>query len=136
VREDYRSCTGQPCSTAQTLVRRGQRLPGIAAGQWYSRLGYRPTPDWQLAATFRHLDAVPVSDSGSETAPSYGLLDLDASTRWRPARGPALRWSLAVENLLDQRHAGSVIVNEANGRHYEPGRGRTLRAGLELTLPQ
>ena len=130
VREAYQTCTGQPCSAAQTTIPRGARLPGIAEGQWFSRLGYRPAEGWQLAASYRYLDAMPVNDTGSEAAPAHGLLDLDAVVRWNAT----LRLSLHIDNVFDTRHAGSVIVNEANGRYYEPGRGRTLLAGLEITL--
>ena len=42
-----------------------------------------------------------------------------------------LRGLLRVGNLLDRRHVGSVIVNEGNGRYYEPGPGRSLLLGLE-----
>ncbi len=129
VREAYRNCTGQPCSSAQTLIARGSRLPGVAQGQWFSRLQYAPAPAWQLAAEFRYLDAVPVNDVNSEAAPSYGVFDVEAS--WRL---PSVRLSLRIGNVLDEQYAGSVIVNEANGRYYEPAPGRSLLAGVELTL--
>ena len=35
-----------------------------------------------------------------------------------------------VDNLFDKRYAGSVIVNESNGRYYEPAAGRSLGAGV------
>jgi iron complex outermembrane receptor protein len=38
------------------------------------------------------------------------------------------------ENLLDRRYAGSVIVNEGNGRYFEPAPGRTWVAGLSATI--
>ncbi|MES2682097.1 MAG: TonB-dependent receptor [Pseudomonadota bacterium] len=135
VRETYRSCTGTPCTMAQTEVRRGTPLPGVAQGQWFSRLSYAPQPAWQLAAEFRYLDAVPVNDTASESAPSHGVFDAEAAYRLRRSSAPAARFSLRLENLFDAQYAGSVIVNEANGRHYEPGRGRTVLAGVELTLP-
>jgi iron complex outermembrane receptor protein len=66
-----------------------------------------------------------VNDVNSEAAPSYTTLALHA--------GYVIdvnRWSLAavtrVENLLDRRYAGSVIVNEGNGRYYEPAPGRSF----------
>ena len=34
------------------------------------------------------------------------------------------------DNLLDRRYAGSVIVNEGNGRFYEPAPGRNYVAKL------
>jgi iron complex outermembrane recepter protein len=30
-----------------------------------------------------------------------------------------------VDNLSDKKYAGSVIVNEGNGRYFEPAAGRT-----------
>jgi iron complex outermembrane receptor protein len=36
-----------------------------------------------------------------------------------------------VDNVGNRRHAGSVIVNEANGRFFEPAPGRTWLAGVE-----
>ena len=38
------------------------------------------------------------------------------------------RWTLSaaarIDNLTDRRYAGSVIVNEGNGRYFEPAAGR------------
>ena len=34
-----------------------------------------------------------------------------------------------IDNALDRFHIGSVIVNEGNGRFYEPGAGRTFTVG-------
>ena len=38
---------------------------------------------------------------------------------------------LAVDNLGDRTYAGSVIVNEANRRYYEPAPGRGVTVGVE-----
>jgi iron complex outermembrane receptor protein len=39
------------------------------------------------------------------------------------------RWNLSimarVDNALDRRYTGSVIVNEGNGRYFEPAPGRS-----------
>jgi iron complex outermembrane receptor protein len=35
-----------------------------------------------------------------------------------------------VDNMTDRRYAGSLIVAEARGRHFEPAPGRNVRAGL------
>lgn len=46
-------------------------------------------------------------------------------------------WDLSayarVDNLFDRRYAGSVIVNESNGRYYEPAPGRSVGVGLGAT---
>jgi len=35
-----------------------------------------------------------------------------------------------VDNLLDRRYAGSVIVNEGNARYFEPAPGRNWTVGM------
>lgn len=134
VRETYRTCTSAPCTSAQVEVRRGNQLPGVAQGQWFSQLRYRPLAALQWATTYRYIDAVPVNDTNTEAAPSYGVVDTEVSYRLPRAQGLSARFLLRVENLLDEQYAGSVIVNDGNGRYYEPARGRSVIAGLELRL--
>ena len=134
VTEAYRTCTSVPCSTAQVEVARGNRLPGVAQGQWFSRVRYAPQRTWQLAAEYRYLDAVPANDVNSESAPSYGVVDLETTYEMARTTQQRLQWTLKLENLLDQSYAGSVIVNDANSRYYEPARGRTALVGVQVLL--
>ena len=39
---------------------------------------------------------------------------------------------LRIDNMLDARYIGSVIVNEANGRYFEPAPGRSWLVGLDV----
>jgi iron complex outermembrane receptor protein len=39
-----------------------------------------------------------------------------------------------IDNLLDKRYVGSVIVNEANARFFEPAPGRHWLAGVDWRL--
>ena len=39
-----------------------------------------------------------------------------------------------VDNVLNRNYAGSVIVNDTNGRFYEPGPARSAFAGIELRM--
>ncbi|VFS57294.1 TonB dependent receptor [Kluyvera cryocrescens] len=45
-------------------------------------------------------------------------------------------WSMdlfgRVDNLFDRSYVGSVIVNESNGRYYEPAPGRNYGVGLNV----
>jgi iron complex outermembrane receptor protein len=45
--------------------------------------------------------------------------------------GEGRRAFLRIGNLFDRRYVGSVIVNEGNGRYYEPAPGRQLLLGLD-----
>ena len=38
-----------------------------------------------------------------------------------------------VDNAFDRRYAGSVIVNEGNGRYFEPAPGRTWLLGTSAS---
>ena len=75
------------------------------------------------------VDAVLADDAGRARAPGHGLLYLDISRTWRASAG-GLQGFLRIDNLLDRAHVGSVIVNEGNARHFEPGAGRQLQLGL------
>jgi iron complex outermembrane receptor protein len=37
-----------------------------------------------------------------------------------------------IDNILDHQYVGSVIVNEANGRYFEPAPGRTFLLGVSV----
>ena len=46
--------------------------------------------------------------------------------------GPAAD-TLIARYFRDRRYAGSVIVNESNGRYFEPAPGRTWMVGGDAT---
>ncbi len=129
VREPYRSCTSAGCAVAGTLVAAGTRLPGVPRQQWNARLQYRPGA-WQWAAELAASTDTVVNDLGSERAPGYALLNLEASRRWTTANG-TLRAFARIDNALDQGHIGSVIVNDGNQRYFEPGPDRRYNVGLQ-----
>ena len=39
-----------------------------------------------------------------------------------------------LDNLTDRNYVGSVIVNDANGRFYEPSPRRSISAGIQASL--
>jgi iron complex outermembrane receptor protein len=121
-------CSGD-CAAAGAVVAAGARIPGLPARSGRLRLAYAGTR-WSFAAEATGIGAVTANDRGSALAPGYGLLAAEAA-RALPELAPGLRGFARIDNLSDQAHVGSVIVNEANGRYYEPGPGRTLLVGLE-----
>ena len=58
------------------------------------------------------------------------LRRLSANLAYLPAAARS-RLTLRLDNVADRRHIASVIVNEANGRFFEPGPGRRLSLQLE-----
>jgi iron complex outermembrane receptor protein len=39
---------------------------------------------------------------------------------------------VSVQNIANRRYVGSVVVNAAGGRYFEPAAARSLRFGLTL----
>ena len=40
---------------------------------------------------------------------------------------------VALQNVFDRKYAGSVVVNAAGGRFYEPAPERTISVGANVT---
>ncbi|MFT4048091.1 MAG: TonB-dependent receptor, partial [Solimonas sp.] len=129
VREAYQACSGTPCTTLNTTVPAGARIPGVAESNLYGKLGWGGDTGWHAGLDVRYLSRVAVNDSNSESAPSYALVGLDGGYvfDWPTVR---LRTFVNLDNLLDRDYVGSVIVNDGNGRYYEPGPGFAVLAGL------
>ncbi|WP_411833425.1 TonB-dependent receptor family protein [Pseudoxanthomonas mexicana] len=127
-RDGFLICSGSGCTQPTTPVAAGARIPGTLRRQGYARLQWTPR-DWTLAAEAVGAGDAIVNDAGSESAPGYALLHLEAARDWTLRNG-RLRVFARIDNALDQAHIGSVIVNEGNGRYYEPGPDRGLRIGL------
>ena len=127
-RSGYLICQGAGCTVPTYEVAAGARIPGVPEQQAFARLEWREGP-WSAALEGEAVSSVTVNDLGSESAAGYGLLHLEASRSWSTGAG---RWRAfaRIDNLLDRDHVGSVIVNEGNGRFYEPGGGRGWLVGL------
>ncbi|TWT22252.1 TonB-dependent receptor [Luteimonas marina] len=127
-RDGFPICTGAGCTDPSVLVAAGTRIPGTSRQQGWARLAWQPR-DWTFALEASGTAAVSVNDTGSEHAPGYAIAHLEAARSWRRAGG-TLRAFARVDNLFDHAYIGSVIVNEGNGRYYEPAPGRGLLLGL------
>ncbi|WP_084197619.1 TonB-dependent receptor family protein [Solimonas soli] len=131
VREDYQTCTGTPCTALNATVPAGARIPGIAESNLYGRLAWGRDAGWHAGVDVRYLSRVAVNDVNSEAAPSYAIVGLDGGYVF-DLPTVRLRTFVNLDNLLDRDYIGSVIVNDGNGRYYEPGPGFAVLAGFGL----
>ena len=130
-RSGFLACTGTPCLAPSLPVPAGARIPGVPRRYGSLRLEHGDDLGWRGGLELEGVGAVPVDDRNSAAAPGYLRVDLDAG--YGLALGTTrLHLSARVDNVFDRRIVGSVIVNDGNGRYYEPAPGRTLTAGVRV----
>lgn len=112
-------------------VAAGNRLPGTARHVAQLALDHAPSAAWQLGATLDVSGKVFANDVNSEAAPGFAVVGLRAGYRFgQAAASPRWQAWARLDNLLDRRYAGSLIVNDGNGRFFEPAAGRRIMVGL------
>jgi iron complex outermembrane receptor protein len=113
---------------AQTrTVAAGNRVPGIPRADGYAELAWAANEAFDAAIEARASDSVATDDRNTDAAPGYAQFAL--RLQWR-VPGSGWHGFVRVDNLFDREFAGSVIVNEANERYFEPGAGRSFSVGL------
>lgn len=128
---------GYSFRTAQGAVRMveaGNRIPGIPRADGFVELAWRDTSDrFRLAVEARASASIATDDGNSDAAPGYARFALRGE--WRPAgRGKGWRAFARIDNLFDRDYVGSVIVNDGNGRYFEPGVGRAITLGVAYAI--
>ena len=116
-----------------TTVAAGNRIPGVPRIAAFAELAWQATPGVTFAGEVLHRGEVEVSDLNNDrAAPAYTLFNLRLSAEQR--QGP---WTfgqlLRLDNVLDRKYVGSVIVGDSNKRYYEPGPERSVYAGVSAS---
>ena len=119
-------------TTGPVAVPAGSLLPGVPRSQLYGELRYR------RAGFYAHLEGmrrsrVAVNDQNSEFADGFSVFNAVAGLaqeggRWR------LTEFVRIDNFTDRNYAGSVIVNDGNGRYYEPSPRRNMTVGIQASV--
>ena len=112
------------------VVDAGNRIPGIPHAHGFAELAWHAPGGRVVASLEAALRAgTPVDDANTDKAPGHARFAL--ALRWRSPETPGWHGFLRIDNLLDADHVGSVIVNDGNGRYFEPAppRGFTLGFG-------
>ena len=121
-------CSPLPCTSAGT-VPAGARIPGIARQVVQAALDWAPPQGWRAGVEARYVGQIQVNDRNTEAAAAYTSVALHAGYRVL-VQNWELNTFARVDNLFDRHYAGSVIVNESNGRYYESAPGRNWSAGI------
>ncbi|HBW0175969.1 TPA: TonB-dependent receptor [Klebsiella pneumoniae] len=109
----------------------GNRIPGIARNMDYASFGYQPEQGWYAGSDIRYMSDIMANDENTAKAPSWTVVGLTTGYKWSYGRMDMDLFG-RIDNLFDREYVGSVIVNESNGRYYEPAPGRNYGIGLNL----
>ena len=123
--------SGTPPSTVPV----GARLPGVPSREAWAELDWAPQGaiGFNAALETQYADKLYVNERNTDAAPSYGAVN--ARVGYGVKTGAATWTAFArVNNLFDRNYAGSVIVNDSNGRYFEPAPGRNWFAGAMVSI--
>ncbi len=109
----------------------GNRIPGIARNMGYASFGYQPEQGWYAGSDIRYMGDIMANDANTAKAPSWTVVGLTTGYKWSYGKMDMDLFG-RVDNLFDRNYAGSVIVNESNGRYYEPAPGRNFGIGMNI----
>jgi iron complex outermembrane receptor protein len=127
----------EPFSTGSSPipVASGARIPAVPSKQAYGELAWVPERFRGLdtALEFQYVDKLYVNEANTDAAPSYAVMN------WRVGFGQtygAATWKafVRVNNLFDRNYSGSVIVDDGNGRFFEPAPGRNWFVGANVDV--
>ncbi len=155
-RDSFLTCLVVPCAAPNVTVAAGNALPGVprkslyvealwrmprgagsgavggaASGTPAAPAGFFGQP--YAAIELRRIAQMMADDRNSDAAEGYTVVNLRAGLEQRSGN-----WRLSefirLDNAGNTRYAGSVIVNETNGRFFEPGARRNWTLGISAAL--
>ena len=130
--DSFRTCATSPCATPTLSVPAENRIPGIPERQLFVQLAWEPkTVPGVFTIEIRNMGKMAANDTNTEEASAYTVVNLEA--KFQQTSG-AWQWKefVRIDNAANRVYAGSVIVNEGNGRYFEAAAGRSLFAGVAL----
>lgn len=117
---------------AQGTVPAGNRLPGAPRHSLFADVEgsvLQAMPELKAGLEMRVESKTYVNDLNSDAAPGYAVFNARLSQEF-VFNGVKMVLYGRLDNLLDRNYAGSVIVNDTNGRYFEPAPGRRLFVGV------
>ncbi len=132
-RDSFKTCGAPPCTAPAVVVAAGNRLPGVPDRAAWTELKWTHASGAYVAAEIKYQGRIFANDVATEWVEAVTLIGarIGMAQVWRGAK-----WSVFVrgDNLSAKTYAGTVIVNEANRRYFEPAAGRTWLAGASVVI--
>ena len=138
----FTTVSGAP--PAATTVLAGNKIPGIPQSSFFTELlwvSQSPTArhramqlGTQAGLEFLQSGKLFANDTNTVAAEGYSTWAIKASHGFAIGKGSLTAYA-RVDNLMDEKYVGSVIVNQANSQFFEPAPGRNWTLGFRLVLP-
>jgi iron complex outermembrane recepter protein len=123
---------------SQRSVRKGSQLAAVPRQFGLAEVSWRRNaPGWSAAVSLQGRSKMAADDANGAFAAGYANVGGWINYQQQLSMvNQAVRMNafVRVDNALDQRYIGSVIVNEANLRYFEPAPGRRLMVGVRATM--
>lgn len=112
-------------------VNDGRRLPGVPKANLFAELAYKNASGKFGAAleTIASSKVHPDDANVEQAAPGYAVVNLRAHLR-QAVGGWSIKEYVRLNNALDRKYVGSVIVGDGNRRFYEAAPGRNWLLGV------
>ncbi|MDQ2702142.1 MAG: TonB-dependent receptor [Pseudomonadota bacterium] len=110
-------------------------IPGTTERSAWAELRWHPTASLQLFLAGNGSSRLYANDDNDAWAPGQATFDIGVEREWQAGQ-VALVGFARVDNVFDRQVIGSVIVNDGNGRYFEPAPGRGVTVGLRIDAPQ
>ena len=112
----------------------GNRIAGTMKKSAWGELAWQPIAATTFAVEVRGQGSIPVDDRNSDFAAGVTTFALRASHGYTLPLG-TLELLARLDNVADRVYAGSVIVNEGNGRFFETAAGRAVLLSARWRVP-
>src|SRR5690606_12795476 len=110
----------------------GRQLPGVPEHSLFAELSWQPPgTGFTTALEAQSLSQRYATDDNSAAAPGYAAFNWRAGYRHEIGQ-LTLEPFARIDNLGDKEYIGSLIINDFNGRYYEPAPDRQWLVGLGL----
>ncbi len=118
-------------SASGATVNAGNRIPGTYQQQAFAELSWS-YPEWglQTAVNAIYNSDVKVDDVNNDYAPAFTVFNLRASLTQKPGKWRISEY-VTLNNVTDVQYIGSVKVNDANSRFFEPAAPYNWIAGVK-----
>ena len=129
----YLTCVAAPCARPTALVGAWNRLPGVPKNNAYANVRWGEDLGLHASVNVQYVSDVPTNDLNTVAAPAYTVVGADTGYGVE-LQHLRVNGFLRINNLLNRRYVGSVIVDDSNSRYFEPGSGFALLAGVSVVF--